>query len=266
MIRTAEEFKKLRTSENLDEQRRAGDEQASIDTWQETIAKYPELKTWVIYNKTIPVEILNQLSKDPNPDIRSEVACKRKIDSEIFNRLRSDNDENVKYSLLCNTKLTKEQKSQIDTSGSMWFQREVFQKLKTASTEIREIELFGYNQNWIELGIINKEQIHEDLLEFKSDENCDPDLIRQSRLLTWLKNKKETNEAEIDRLCELAKNDIDISYANNVVTEFYNSIFVKEDQRILIEEKIKKLSPYLKGFVKQKKTYRALSINESPDD
>lgn len=77
MIKTAEEFKQLRSSNNLDEQRRAGVEEASIETWKEIIAKYPELKEWVIYNKTVPIEILSQLSKDLNPDVRNEVARKR---------------------------------------------------------------------------------------------------------------------------------------------------------------------------------------------
>ena len=59
MINTAEEFNKLRSSKNLDEQHRAGVEEASIETWKEVIIKYPELKQWVIYNKTIPIDLLS---------------------------------------------------------------------------------------------------------------------------------------------------------------------------------------------------------------
>ena len=120
----------------------------------------------------------------------------------------------------------------------------------------------GYNQHWVDLGIIDKYQIQEDLLQFKSGKDSDPDQIRQNRLIDWLKNKKETNEIEIDALCELVKNDIDISYANNAVIAFYNSSFVKEMQRIWMEEKIKKLSPFLKTFVKNKSIERKISKNE----
>jgi len=60
----------------------------------------------------------------------------------------------------------------------------------------------------------------------------------------------------------LVKNDIDISYANNAVIAFYNSSFVKEMQRIWMEEKIKKLSPFLKTFVKNKSIERKISKNE----
>jgi hypothetical protein len=223
MIKTAEEFKKLRSSENLDEHRRAGVEEASIETWEEVISKYPELKEWVIYNKTVPLEILNQLSKDPDPKIRQEVARKRKINSEIFDRLKIDQDENVKLSLFYNTKLTK-QKDQIDRNGSTWYKRIVFQKTKLGLDSIRETELFGYNQFWINLGIVDVYKIQDDIHQFKTGE--DPDHFRHKRLIEWLKNKKETNEIEMDVLCELAKNDIDISFANTIVTEFYNAKFL----------------------------------------
>ena len=259
MIKTAEEFKKLRSSENLDEQRRAGVEDASIETWQEVIQKYPELKEWVIYNKTIPLEILNQLSKDSNSEIRSEVARKRKIDSEIFDRLKIDQDENVKLSLFYNRKLSEEQKDQIDTTGSVWYQRQVFQIRKLASDSKNEIELFGYNQYWIALGIVDEYKIQDDLLQFKEGEDPDPDHFRHRRLVEWLKSKKETNELEIESLCELVKNDIDISYANNVITEFYNSEFIKLEQRILLESKIENLSPFLKTFAAKNKIKRKVT-------
>lgn len=262
MIKTAEEFKKLRSSENLDEQRRAGVEEASIETWQEVIQKYPELKKWVIYNKTIPLEILNHLSKDCNPEIRSEVARKRKIDSEIFDRLKIDQDENVKLSLLYNRKLSEEQKDQINTAGSVWYQRQVFQIRKFASDSKKEIELFGYNQYWIELGIVDEYKIKDDLLKFKEGEDSDPDHFRHRRLMDWLKNKNETNQLEIESICELVKNDIDISYANNVITEIYNSEFIKPEQRIVLESKIENLSPFLKTFAAKSKIKRKISKND----
>jgi hypothetical protein len=256
MIKTAEEFKKLRSSENLEEQQRAGVEEASIETWEEVISKYPELKEWVIYNKTVPLEILNQLSKDLDPKIRQEVARKRKINSEIFDRLKIDQDENVKLSLFYNTKLTKEQKDQIDKNGSTWYQRIVFLKTKLGSDSLKEIELFGYNQFWTNLGIVDISKIQDDIHQFKTGEDSDPDHFRHKRLIEWLKNKKETNEIEMDVLYELAKNDIDISFANTIATEFYNAKFLTENQRILMESKIDKLTPFLNTFVAIKPYFR----------
>ena len=42
------------------------------------IIDYPDLKKWVIHNKTVPLEILEQLSKDRNSNVRIEVARKKK--------------------------------------------------------------------------------------------------------------------------------------------------------------------------------------------
>lgn len=266
MIKTAKEFKQLRSSKNLDEQRRAAVEEASIETWKEIIAKYPELKEWVIYNKTVPIEILSQLSNDSNPDVRSEVARKRKINAEIFNRLKNDTDENVKLSLFYNNKLTDEQKNQIDSNGSIWYQRQIFKKRRKASDTQQEIKLFGYNKYWIELGIIDKSKIEEDLNQFKNGEDSDPDHFRHNRLTQWLKNKQATNEIEIDNLCELVRNDIDISYANNVATEFYNSNVLSESQISIFESKIENLSPFLKSFVQKNRLKRKIIANEISKD
>ncbi len=266
MIETAEEFKHLRSSENLDEQRRASVEEASIEIWKEIIAKYPELKEWVIYNKTVPIEILNQLSMDSNPDVRKEVARKRKIDVEIFNRLKNDENEEVKLSLFYNTKLTEEQKNEIDGNGTIWYQRLIFKKRRKASDVQKEIQLFGYNKYWIELGIVDKSKIEEDLKQFKIGDDSDPDHFRHKRLIHWLKNKQATNEIEFDILCHLVSNDIDISYANNVATEFYNSNFLNAEHKSTLESKIENLSPFLKSFVQKNRLKRKIITDEISKD
>ncbi|GAB1858348.1 hypothetical protein MHTCC0001_31850 [Flavobacteriaceae bacterium MHTCC 0001] len=85
MITSAEEFKRLRTSEDLEEQKRASVELAAINVWYDVIIKFPDLKEWVIHNKSIPIELLEFLAANENPEIRSCVARKRKI-NDIFSR------------------------------------------------------------------------------------------------------------------------------------------------------------------------------------
>jgi hypothetical protein len=96
MIITAEEFIRLRSSEEPEEYGRAAHDEASIQTWEEVIEKYPDYKKWVIHNKTVPIEILQRLAKDINPSIRAEVARKRKINEAIFQLLAADEDEGVR--------------------------------------------------------------------------------------------------------------------------------------------------------------------------
>jgi ribonucleotide reductase alpha subunit len=120
MITSADEFIRLRTSDNPEEYRRAIHESADIDVWMEVIRSFPDYKEWVIHNKTIQIEILEELSKDSDPRIREDVARKRKINDEIFYRLARDEDEHVRYALACNTKMTVDQIEKINHSDSEW--------------------------------------------------------------------------------------------------------------------------------------------------
>ena len=134
MIKTADEFIKLRQSEDKVEQIRAGHETAEINVWHDVIKNYPEYKRWVIYNKTIPIEILELLSLDLNPNVRSEVARKKKINDKIFDLLSVDPDENVRYALMCNTKLTLDKKRAIKTEDSEWLVKQFAEIIKNASS------------------------------------------------------------------------------------------------------------------------------------
>lgn len=135
MITTAEEFIKLRSSERPEEYARAAQEEASSQTWEEIIEKYPDYKKWVIHNKTVPIEILEKLAKDSNPSIRAEVARKRKINDVIFQILAADKNENVRYALACNSKLTVDKLQQIKKDGSEWFTNAVAERIKQKEIE-----------------------------------------------------------------------------------------------------------------------------------
>ena len=130
MIKSAEEFKRLRISENLEGQRLAALESAEITVWYETITKFPELKEWVINNKTIQIEILEFLATDYAVNVRYAVARKRKINQKIFDILKNDPSESVRHALICNTKLPLEIKKKIKLDDSEWLKREFEEKEK----------------------------------------------------------------------------------------------------------------------------------------
>ncbi|MEL0455526.1 hypothetical protein WJN01_04760 [Flavobacteriaceae bacterium SZ-1-7] len=130
MIKSAEEFKRLRISENLEEQRLAALESAEITVWYETITKFPELKEWVIHNKTIQIEILEFLATDKDENVRYAIARKRKINQKIFDILKNDPSENVRHALIWNTKLPIEIKKKIKTDDSDWLKKELEEKIK----------------------------------------------------------------------------------------------------------------------------------------
>ncbi len=124
MISSAEEFNSLRTSDNLDEQRRSAQEEAPIEVWHQVIKDYPNMKEWVVHNKTIPIEILEFLVHDSDAKVREVIARKRKINEKIVKTLAVDQNENVRYALMCNTKLSLEDKKQIKIDDSDWLQQQ----------------------------------------------------------------------------------------------------------------------------------------------
>ena len=104
MIKSAEEFLRLRTSEVQLEYQRAASDSAPIDVWLEIIRDYPEMTSWVVHNKTVPLEVLALVAQNPNPALRHDVACNRKLSAQLFELLASDKDETVRARIALNRK------------------------------------------------------------------------------------------------------------------------------------------------------------------
>ncbi|MGF9754534.1 hypothetical protein AAII07_04985 [Microvirga sp. 0TCS3.31] len=77
MIESAEEFVRLRTSTDPAEYRRAAHEEAAERTWIEVIERYPDMRSWVAHNKTVPLSILKILRHDADEQVRLTVTSKR---------------------------------------------------------------------------------------------------------------------------------------------------------------------------------------------
>jgi len=102
MIRDADEFVRLRCSEDPEEYRRAVREPADEATWREVIERFPDMRKWVAHNKTVPLPILVILSTDENPEVRGAVATKRNLSPELLARLAADSDSGVRMSVINN--------------------------------------------------------------------------------------------------------------------------------------------------------------------
>lgn len=108
--------------------------------------------------------------------------------------------------------------------------------------------------------------IQEDLIEFKKREDPDPDHFRHRRLTQWLQEKTNIPANEFDLLCKLHKNDIDVGYANSVVVSYYGLKLLDEHSTELLENKIEKLSPFLKSFVAEKRLKRKIKTGISQEE
>ncbi len=105
MIESAEEFVRLRTSCRPEEYLRAAEEEAATDVWIAVIQRYPDMRSWVAHNKSVPIEVLALLAVDPDPDVRSVVADRRKLTPELFRLLGADRDEAVRARIAYNKKV-----------------------------------------------------------------------------------------------------------------------------------------------------------------
>ena len=104
-IKSAEEFVRLRTSEEPEEYRLAATGWASDEVWAEVIDRFPDMREWVAHNKTVPLHILERLSTDSNSSVRSTVAMKRKRSPHLFEVLSRDRSDSVRSSIANNPKL-----------------------------------------------------------------------------------------------------------------------------------------------------------------
>ena len=106
MIKSAEEFIKLRHSEIPEEYHRAAHDEAVINVWEEVLEKYPDMAFWVAQNKTVPIEVLEELAKHQDSKVRDMVARKRKIPESLTFVLANDKDASVRHALANNGKVT----------------------------------------------------------------------------------------------------------------------------------------------------------------
>jgi hypothetical protein len=103
MIGSADEFVRLRTSDEPDEYRRAAMDEAPESVWLEVVQAYPEMRRWVAHNKTVPMSVLDLLA-DQDEDVRIAVAQKGKLTADLFSQLSRDPSPNVRQRIASNAK------------------------------------------------------------------------------------------------------------------------------------------------------------------
>jgi hypothetical protein len=102
MIRSADEFVSLRTSELPAEYLRAAHDSAPNEVWLDVIERFPEMRRWGAQNKTVPVEVLTALASDSDPHVRLMEAMKNKLTNELFALLAADQDDAVRARIAYN--------------------------------------------------------------------------------------------------------------------------------------------------------------------
>lgn len=195
MIKTAEEFIRLRQSENLEEQSRASREPAEIEIWLEIIDKYPEFKVWIAHNKTIQIEILEILSNDIDPTIRESIARKRKINETIFSRLSQDTDENVRYALIWNTKISVDKIKMIKVDDSEWLKIKLTERLENIVKEQCSKEENAQNYYLSGINELEKGDFNLTLVYFEKSLSIEPHFKTYQKKFEVLEKMGKGDEA-----------------------------------------------------------------------
>jgi hypothetical protein len=105
MITSVKEFIRLRESGDPHEYSRAASEEAPKSVWREIMDIRHDMRLWVAQNKTVPLDILEELAGDPDPKVRDMVARKRKISEAIALKLAKDSEASIRAALARNPKL-----------------------------------------------------------------------------------------------------------------------------------------------------------------
>lgn len=66
------------------------------------------MKVWVVRNKTVPIEILQLLSTDPDPSVRAAVASKNCLPLKLMAQLAEDGDVTVRQGIAYNKNTDRE--------------------------------------------------------------------------------------------------------------------------------------------------------------
>lgn len=102
VIRSAEEFIQLRCSSDAELYRRAAFDSASEEVWREVIDTRPDLRLWVVLNKTVPAHLLDELASDEDAAVRAAVARTRRTPADTLRRLALDPDDAVRLAVARN--------------------------------------------------------------------------------------------------------------------------------------------------------------------
>lgn len=105
MIESAEEFVRLRTSEDIAEYQRSAHDAAPDEVWFDVIERYPEMREWVALNKSISEQVIRRLFDTGDRKTLYFLAMKRKTPSDLLLQLCTEADESIRLRLAHHPKL-----------------------------------------------------------------------------------------------------------------------------------------------------------------
>jgi leucine rich repeat (LRR) protein len=116
-ITSADEFVRLRTSDDPDEYLRAANDDAPLEVWLALLAEHREMRFWVAHNKTVPPEVLEQLADDDDARVREMVARKHRTSEAVLARLARDPSVGVRLAVAGNRNTPRDALVELETDS-----------------------------------------------------------------------------------------------------------------------------------------------------
>ena len=95
-ITSAEEFRRLRLSEDPLENDRSAWATMPLTVWRQLVHEYPDMRVWTAHNRSCPPEILTELAADADWRVRARVLSRRSCPPELLERLATDPHDAVR--------------------------------------------------------------------------------------------------------------------------------------------------------------------------
>jgi hypothetical protein len=131
MITSADEFRALVESDDVEERRRAAWEPASEAVWLEVLARFPDLHFFVAHNRSIPDTVIARLVEDGEERVRIRLAEKHSLPLRFLEQLARDPSELVVSSVITHKKAPEELvRSIAEETSNPWLKSLAIQKLE----------------------------------------------------------------------------------------------------------------------------------------
>lgn len=107
-----------------------------------------------------------------------------------------------------------------------------------------ELEDLGYNQKWVEYGLLTEETLTNQLSKFQKDGDQNSEHYRYGAFKSWLDHKTEFTSLEINQFIELALGDADQIMAGSAVKALFTHRNISDNQFNLIKTELPKFGDW----------------------
>lgn len=128
-IESAEEFVRLRLSEDPAEYSRSSYDWAEDAVWHDVLDRFPDMARWFVHNKSVPLAILDRLIDAGDPETLRWTMNKRKLSREQFERLARYPDGHIRQSIAGNAKIPQDLLETLQKDPNHWVRRSAYQAL-----------------------------------------------------------------------------------------------------------------------------------------